>query len=381
METVAVHGGEIRPPPARAVALPMFQSSTFVTAGEDGDYHDIRYIRLNNTPNHQVLHTKLAALEGCEAAVVTASGMAAITTALLATLSHGDHVIAQDCLYGGTHDFLVKDFPALGLSASFLEAERPETWEALVRPSTRMIYVESVSNPLLRVIDLQRVVAFARKHGLLAVIDNTFPSPVNFNPAAMGFDLVLHSATKYLNGHTDIVAGCAAGREELVRRVKRKLDHLGGTLDAHACSLLHRGLKTLVLRVRAHNEGSLALARFLAKHPAVAHVIHPGLEEHPDHARARRWFRGFGGMLSVEVKGGLEETERFLRRLRIPFIAPSLGGVETLVTRPCTTSHSGIQRETRLAMGISDSLVRVSVGIEAPEDLIEDFDQALGGGR
>jgi cystathionine beta-lyase/cystathionine gamma-synthase len=379
LETLCIHGGEMRPPAERAVAMPIYQSSTFVTAGSEGSYHDIRYIRLNNTPNHKVLHDKLALLEGVEAAVVTASGMAAITTALMAVLSHGDHVIAQDCLYGGTHDFLVKDFPALGLSASFMEPERPETWDALVTPRTRVIYVESTSNPLLRIVDLEKIVAFAKRHGLLSVIDNTFPSPVNFNPAALGFDLILHSATKYLNGHTDLVAGVVAGSGELVHKVKRKLDHLGGSLDPHTCSLLHRGLKTLVLRVRAQNEGTLQLARFLQKHPKVAHAIYPGLEEHPDHARAKRWFRGFGGVVSFETKGGVEVAERVLARLKLPFIAPSLGGVETLVTRPCTTSHSGIKRETRIAMGITDSLVRVSVGIEAPEDLIADFDQALSG--
>lgn len=377
LETLVVHGGEMRPPAERSVAMPIYQSSTFVIAGDGGDYHDIRYMRLNNTPNHGVLHRKLALLEGTEAALVASSGMAAITTTLFALLTHGDHVLAQDCLYGGTHDFLVKDFPGLGLSASFFDPERPDTWKQLLAPHTRMIYVEAVSNPLLRVPDLERVVAFAREHGLLAVIDNTFPSPVNFNPAALGFDVVLHSATKYLNGHTDIVAGAVMGSAELVGKVKRKLDHLGGSLDTHACSLLNRGLKTLVLRVRHQNESSLALARWLAKHPAVSHVVHPGLEEHPDHARARKWFRGHGGMLSFELKGGVGATEAMFRRLELPFVAPSLGGVETLITRPSTTSHCGVARETRLSLGITDALVRVSVGVEATEDLMADFAQAL----
>ena len=358
--------------------MPIYQSSTFVTAGEDGDYHDIRYMRLNNTPNHEVLHAKLALLEGTEAAVVMGSGMAAITTTLLALLTAGDHVLAQDCLYGGTHDFLTKDFPGLGLETSFIQPEAPDTWASLLKPRTKMIYVESVSNPLLRILDLERVVAFARQHNLISVIDNTFPSPVNFNPAAMGFDVVLHSATKYLNGHTDIVAGAAMGSAERIRTIKRKLDHLGGTLDTHACSLLHRGLKTLVLRVRYQNESTLNLARWFAKHPAIAHVNYPGLDEHPDNARAKRWFRGNGGVLSFELKRGLDATNTMLKRLQLPFIAPSLGGVETLITRPATTSHSGIPRDVRLAMGITDHLVRVSVGIEAIEDLIADFHAALG---
>jgi len=377
LETLAVHGGEMRPPPERSVAMPIYQSSTFVTAGEEGDYHDIRYMRLSNTPNHDVLHRKLALLEGTEAALVTGSGMAAISTTLLALLTSGDHVLAQDCLYGGTHDFLTKDFPGFGLSVSFLSPEQPDAWAQLLTPRTKLIYVESVSNPLLRVIDLERVVAFARAHGLISVIDNTFPSPVNFNPAAMGFDVVLHSATKYLNGHTDLVAGAVMGPAKLVHRIKHKLDHLGGTLDAHTCSLLHRGLKTLVLRVRYQNDSCLALARHLAGHAAVAHVNHTGLPEHPDHARASRWFRGHGGVLSFELKGGVDAARRLLDRLQLPFNAPSLGGVETLITRPCTTSHSGIAPDTRRALGISDGLVRVSVGIEATEDLVADFDQAL----
>jgi cystathionine gamma-synthase/cystathionine gamma-lyase/cystathionine beta-lyase len=378
IDTIAIHGGEERPTPERSVAMPIYQSSTFVTSAGDADYHDIRYIRLSNTPNHLAVHRKLALLEGCEDAVVTASGMAAITTTLMALLSTGDHLIAEDCLYGGTHDFLVKDFPSLGLEVSFMEdPERPEDWSRLVRPATRAIYVESVSNPLLRVIDLERVVELARAHGLVSIIDNTFPSPVNFDPARLGFDLVLHSATKYLNGHTDLVAGAVVGRRELVRMVKRKLDHLGGTLDPHGCALLHRGLKTLCLRVRAQNENALALARRLERHPGVESVIHPGLESHPDHLRARRLFRGFGGVLSLTPRGGLAAAERLLARLRLPFVAPSLGGVETLVTRPAITSHSGLSAEARRALGITDSLVRVSVGIEAVEDLIADFEQAL----
>lgn len=374
LETLAVHGGDPRPPCERSVAMPIFQSSTFVQDAGPGDYHSIRYMRLSNTPNHEALHRKLALLEGTEAAIVAASGMAIISTVLLALLKSGDHVIAQDCLYGGTHDLLSKDFPGFGLSASFFQGD---DWESHLTPATRMIYVESVANPLLRVPDLERVVAFARKHRLLAVIDNTFPSPVNFQPAAMGFDVVLHSATKYLNGHTDIVAGAAMGSSELIGMVKRKLDHLGGTLDTHSCSLLNRGLKTLVLRVRHQNESCLKLAKWLSEHPAVAHVNYTGLASHADHARAVKWFRGHGGVLSFELKGGVEAADALFAKLRLPYHAPSLGGVETLITRPATSSHCGVARETRLAMGISDGLIRVSVGIEATEDLIADFAQAL----
>jgi len=228
--------------------------------------------------------------------------------------------------------------------------------------------------------DLESVVAFARDHGLISLVDSTFASPVNFRPPELGFDLSLHSATKYLNGHSDLAAGAVIGRRDLVNRVKRKLDHLGGTLDPHACSLLHRGMKTLALRVRAQNRSAEVLAAFLEGHPAVARVNYPGLASHPRHARARALFDGFGGVLSFEPAGGLAASRRFLERVRIPVAAPSLGGVETLVTRPATTSHGGMTPEDRDRLGITDSLVRVAVGIEAVEDLLEDFEQALAAG-
>jgi cystathionine beta-lyase/cystathionine gamma-synthase len=348
----------------------------FEYAGETS-YHDLRYIRLNNTPNQEVLRRKLAALEGAEEALVTASGMAAISATLLALLNAGDHLLAQDCLYGGTHDLLTKDFAKFGLSYSFIDAQDPASWKAALRTTTRAIYVESMTNPLLEVADLAAVVRFAREHGLVSIIDNTFASPVNFRPIAAGFDLSLHSATKYLNGHSDIVAGALAGPARLVEAVTRKLNLLGGSMDPHAAFLLHRGLKTLALRVRFQNDSALAIAQFLAAHPAVSRVNHPGLESHPQHRRARELFAGFGGMLSFELAGGAERTERFLRRTTLPAIAPSLGGVETLLTRPATTSHAGLSREDRQRLGIGDNLIRMSVGIEATADIIEDLQQAL----
>jgi cystathionine beta-lyase/cystathionine gamma-synthase len=222
------------------------------------------------------------------------------------------------------------------------------------------------------------VVEFAKAHGLVSLIDNTFASPVNFRPAERGFDLSLHSATKYLNGHSDIVAGAVIGRAGLVEKVKQKLDHLGGSLDPHAAFLLHRGMKTLALRVGHQNQSALKIAEFLEKHDAVGKVNYPGLASSPYHARARELFDGFGGMLSFELKGGKDAAESFFRRVRLPVLAPSLGGVETLLTRPATTSHLGMSAEDRKRLGITDGLIRVSVGIEATEDLIEDFGQALG---
>jgi cystathionine beta-lyase/cystathionine gamma-synthase len=376
IETKLIHAGEPEPRISGAVNVPIFQSAMFEYAGE-GDYHDIRYIRLNNTPNHVALHRKLAALENAEAALVTASGMAAISTALLSVLSAGDHLLVQGSLYGGTHDFVTKDLPSFGISYDFVDGNDPESWRAKLRPNTRALYVETMSNPLLQIPDLEAVPRFCREHGLVSLIDNTFASPVNFRPAEHGFDLSLHSATKYLNGHSDIVGGAVIGRADLVERIKRRLDHLGGSMDPHQCFLLHRGVKTLALRVRYQNASALEVARFLAAHPKVAGVNYPGLPAHPQHQRACALFDGFGGMLSFEVQGGLEAAERFIRATKLPIVAPSLGGVETLITRPATTSHAGMAPEDRRRLGITDSLIRVSIGIEATEDLIEDFGQAL----
>jgi len=376
LNTNVIHAGEPSPRIAGAVITPIFQSAMFETTGE-ANYHDVRYIRLNNTPNHLVLHAKLATLENAEAALVTGSGMAAISTTLLTVLSAGDHLLAQDCLYGGTHDLLTKDFSVFGLSYDFIDSDDPTSWKRKLRPNTKAIYVESMSNPLLQVGDLKAIAWFAKEHDLISIIDNTFASPVNFRPLDWGFDLSLHSATKYLNGHSDIVAGVVLGRAALVTRVTHKLNHLGGSLDPHAAFLLHRGLKTLAVRVRYQNDSALKIAQFLEQHPAVARVNYPGLVTHPHHERAQELFDGFSGMLSFEVRGGVDAAERFMHRTALPIIAPSLGGVETLMTRPATTSHAGLSAEDRLRLGITDGLIRLSVGIEATEDLIEDFAQAL----
>jgi cystathionine beta-lyase/cystathionine gamma-synthase len=376
LDTLLIHHGEPRPRIAGAVSMPIFQTAMFEHGGP-GDADEVRYIRYGNTPNQLAVQEKLATLESAEAALVTASGMAAITTALLAVLRPGDHLLAQDGLYGGTHGFVTRTLQEFDIAVDFIDAERPDTWAAKLQPRTRAVYAETITNPLMQVGDLEAVAAFAQAHGLVSMIDNTFASPINFRPAEVGFDLSLHSATKYLNGHSDIVAGAVIGRADLVERTLGRLKHLGGTLDPHACYLLHRGLKTLALRVRHQNESALRLARFLAAHPAVTHVNYPGLESHAQHARARRLFDGFGGMLSFEVAGGLAAARQFIARLTVPIIAPSLGGVETLVTRPATTSHVGLTPEERRRMGVTDSLLRVSVGIEAADDLLADFAQAL----
>ncbi len=376
LETKLIHAGEPEPRIQGAVSIPIFQSAMF-EYGNESDYHSLKYIRLNNTPNHVALHEKLLALENAEAALVTASGMAAISTTLLTMLSAGDHLLVQDCLYGGTHDFVTKDLGDFGIEYTFINADDPDSWKRQLRANTKAIYVETIGNPLLQVPDLQAVVDFAKASHLVSVIDNTFASPVNFRPAEWGFDLSVHSCTKYLNGHSDIVAGAVIGREPLVKRIKHRLDHLGGSLDPHAAFLLHRGMKTLALRVKFQNESTLRIARFLEGHPAVDRVNYPGLESHRQHRRAREVFNGFGGVLSFELKGGVEAAQRFMSNTTLPISAPSLGGVETLITRPVTTSHSGMSVKDRQHLGISDHLIRLSVGIEATDDLIQDFSQAL----
>lgn len=367
-----IHAGE--PAAVRgAVTLPIFQSSTYEYGGES-DYNDIRYIRLNNSPNHQCVAEKIASIEGGEACVVAASGMAAITTTLMQVVGVGETLLAQENLYGGTHHFLSHDFAKFARNVIFFDPH-DDGWMKLVNPSVRAIYIESVSNPLLRVPSLKRVASQARSLNLLSVVDNTFPSPVNCNPIGLGFDLVVHSATKYLNGHTDIVAGCVVGTKTQIAAITKLLNHLGGCLDPHACFLLNRGLKTLSLRVGQQNSTAMSLAQYLQTR--VETVYYPGLPNHRDHELARELLRGFGGVVSFEYPGLADEADAFLSRLRFAHVAPSLGGVETLVTRPVTTSHSGVSPHDRRRLGLSDNLIRISVGLEDEADLVADFERAL----
>jgi cystathionine beta-lyase/cystathionine gamma-synthase len=378
IETKLIHAGE--PRLNDTVVLPIFQTAMQLTPREGKEeYDDIKYLRLNNSPNHEVLGRKLASLENAEAGLVTASGMAAITTSLLTVLKQGDHLLAQDCLYGGTHEFVTRDLPALGIEHDFIDGADPASWSDKIKTNTRAIYVESISNPLMGVTDLAAAVEFARANDLVSLVDNTFASPVNFRPPEWGFDYSLHSCTKYMNGHSDIVAGAVIGTRQRVENVRRKLNLLGGSLDPHACFLLQRGMKTLALRIRQQNANALRIARFLEEHPAVAAVNYPGLESNPEHARASRFFDGYGGMLSFELAGGLDAARRLMNTVSIPLIAPSLGSVETLMTRPAGTSHSGLTPEEREAIGIRDGLVRMSVGIESGEELVEDLRRGLDG--
>ncbi len=376
IDTKLIHAGEPRPPVDGSVVLPIFQNCPYIYTGNDENAR-VRYPRLGNTPNHSVLNEKIAALEKAEAATVTASGMAAISTSTLALIQHGEHVLVQNCLYGGTFGFFEKVFPQSGREVTYFELNQIPELSELVQPNTRGIYVESVSNPLLNIPDFKSVVRTAQKHGLITFIDNTFPTPVNFNPISLGFDIVIHSATKYLNGHSDVVAGCIAGQKSMLLKIGHLLESLGASLDPHACYLMNRGLKTLSLRLRHQNNSALRLAQALERNPRIEKVYYPGLISHPTHDNTIGLFGGFGGMISIEPKGPVEAVNEFLNKLELPYIAPSLGGPETLVTRPVVTSHRGLSREACKRIGLKDTLVRISVGLEDPLDLIEDFERAL----
>jgi cystathionine beta-lyase len=369
--TLCIHAGTHADAATGSVGSPVFTSTTYAFPNPTNEN---LYPRFFNTPNQRVINHKLAALEQGEAALVFGSGMAAITTLLFAHLKPGDHAVFQADLYGGTHQLASRELTRFGVAISFCRTA--EEFAAALRDRTRLVYVESPSNPLLRCVDLAAVAQLARARGVLAVIDNTFATPINQNPLLLGFDAVIHSATKYLNGHSDVTAGIVVASDTIIQRLRECATNYGGMLDAHACSQLERGLKTLALRVQRHNENAGRLAQFLQTHPAVARVNYPGLPGHPDHAIAARQMRGFGGMLSFELRAP-QQVDECLRRLRVVRPALSLGGVESLVCVPSRTSHRLMTPAEREHAGIHDGLVRVSVGLEDIEDLLEDFQQAL----
>ena len=372
LDTRAIHDGEPAPRIEGAVSLPIFQTSTYTHEGPDDP---VRYVRYSNSPNHEALHTKLASLEGTDDAIVTASGMAAISTALLSLLNSGDHLVAPQNLYGGTLDFFDDFLPRFDVRHSFLSSD-PEQWSNALTPSTSILYAESITNPLLQVPDLKAMADFAETHGLVSVIDSTFASPVNLRPAELGFDVVLHSGTKYLAGHSDLAAGVVAGPTALVDRIHSTLNLLGGMLDPHACYLLHRSLKTLGPRVRQQNQTALAIARALETHEATRRVLYPGLSSHADHRRAQTLLDGYGGMVSVELAENASVDE-FFDGLTLPIRAPSLGGVETLITQPIHTSHKNVDPSVREHLGITERFLRLSVGLESADDLLPDLTSAL----
>lgn len=376
LETLCVHSGTVVDAATGGVNTPIYTSSSF----EYLDREDNIYPRYFNTPNQQAVVQKLCALEGAEDGVLFSSGMAAISTTILAFAGSGDHVVLQDELYGGTHAFVTDMFQRLGIRYSFVATDA-DAVEAALTGATKLVVIESPTNPLLNVIDIRRVAAAARQRGVVSVIDNTFASPVNQTPLQLGVDIVVHSGTKYLGGHGDLCCGIALGSAAHAKRIRAAAVCLGGSLNAATCYLLERSLKTLALRVRQQSENAARIAAFLVQAKGVTRVNYPGLPTHPGHQLARSQMRGFGGMLSFELDLSAIHPKDFLRRLRLIRPAISLGGVETIISAPVATSHVKMSPQERKRVGIGDSLVRLSAGIEASEDLIADLRQALEAGH
>ena len=372
--TICIHAGQVPDPSTGAIITPIFQTSTYVQE-ELGKHKGFEYARTQN-PTRLALEQNLAAIEGGKAAYAFASGMAAID-AITTLLTSGDHVIVTDNTYGGTFRLFDKVLTKYGLTFSYVDTSRPEEIEQAFRPETRMLFVETPTNPVLRLTDLARVAEIARARGARLVVDNTFASPVLQRPIEFGADLVMHSTTKYLNGHSDSIGGVVvAAREEDAEWLKFIQNAAGAILSPFDSWLVLRGTKTLAVRMKQHNVNGQAVAEYLESHPKVKKVIYPGLASHPQHDLAKRQMRGFGGMLSFEL-GTFEEARQVCNRVRLMALAESLGGVETLMTHPASMTHASVPPDRRAAIGLSDSLVRISVGIEDPQDLIDDLAQAL----
>lgn len=373
--TIAVHGAPHRRPDWAPVAPALLQSATFTNPV--GSPEEVLYTRYGNNPGQVALARKYALLEGADDAVFTSSGMGATALAHLAVLRPGDHLVASEWIYGGTRALFDQEFGRLGIEVDYVAPDEPRQWRRAVRPTTRAIFVETPTNPLLRVLDLAPIAAIAREFGLALLVDATFASPVNFRPLAHGADVVITSATKYLNGHSDVIAGAVAGTASLVEEVTRLMRLWGQSADPFATWLVDRGMRTLAVRMERHNANGLAVAQWAAAHPAFARVHYPGLPDHPDHAVAQRVLSGFGGMVGLELAGGVAAAERALRRLELFVHATSLGGVESLVSEPRLTSHKSLGPEGRARLGIPDGFLRLSCGIEDAADLIEDLRQAV----
>ena len=376
-ETLSIHGGRVPDPTTGALVTPIYMTSTFVF--EDvGKTKGYDYTRTGN-PTRKALEDNIAQLEGGCAGFAFATGMAAETT-VIHLLKQGDHVVSGDDIYGGTYRLFDKVMTNFGLDFSYVRMDSAQAIEKALRPNTRMIWLETPSNPLLNLVDVEMVVAIARKHGLLTAADNTFATPYFLRPIEFGVDLVVHSTTKYLNGHCDVVGGAVVTRTpELAERMQFLLNAMGTGCSPFDAWLVLRGIKTLSARMVQHERNAMALARFLEGHPRVKRVSYPGLPSHPQHELARRQMKGFGGMLSFEMKGEMADVVSFLRKLNIFSLAESLGGVDSLIEHPATMSHASMPPEVRRGVGISDQLLRVSVGLEHADDLIQDLDLALRG--
>ncbi len=374
--TIAIHGGS----PHRGadwtpVVTPVYQSTTF--RNPLGSDSEVLYTRYGNNPNQRELARRYAALEGAEDSIFLASGMAATALAHLAVLRPGDHLLASRWIYGGTRTLFDTEFGRFGIEVSYVNPDHPREWRKALRPNTRAIFVEALTNPLMRVVDVPAVAKVTSEHGLALLVDATFCSPVMFRPLEHGADIVITSATKYLNGHSDVIAGAVAGASAVIEEITRLLRLWGPAIDPHAAWLTERGLKTLALRVERQHANALAVAQWATSRSEFSAVAHPGLASHPDHQLATKLFQGYGGMVGLLLEGGAAATQRFLSQLRLVTHAPSLAGVESLICEPRFTSHKALGPEERAALGIPDGFLRLSCGCEDAGDLIDDLASAL----
>ena len=376
LSTTAIHGTPRRRPDWTPIAPSVVQSSTYTNPV--GSEEEVLYTRYGNTPNQVALAAKYAQLEGAEEALFCASGMGATALAHVAVLRPDEHLISSSWIYGGTRRFFDEELTRLGMQVTYADPEHPRQWRKAVRKTTRAIFVETPTNPLMRVLDLTPVAQIARDSGLALLVDGTFASPVNFRPLEHGADIVITSATKYLNGHSDVIAGAVAGSASLIEEVIRLMTLWGQAIDPHTAWLIDRGIRTLEVRMARHNENGMAVAQWASQHPAIVRVHYPGLPSHPEHEQAKEVLNGFGGMVGLEIKGGVRATEKMLRKLKVITHAPSLAGVESLVSEPRLTSHSRLSDEQRAKLGIPDGFVRLSCGLENAPDIIADLEQALG---
>lgn len=372
LNTICTHIGEVKDEQFKGAVSPLFMSSSYA-------YEDVevkRYPRYFNTPNQEALCRKIARLEKCEAGLIFGSGMAAVSTAMLAFLQKGDHVVLPQTLYGGTYNFVVEEFHKFGIEYSFAEGFSEADFSEKIQKNTKVLFVETPSNPLMRITDLEMISKLAKQHGLITMIDNTFASPVNQTPADFGIDIMIHSATKYMGGHSDILAGAVAASEEHIKIIWNLAKNLGGSLSDYTVWLLERSMKTMVLRVRAQNKNAKKMAKWLDGHPLVEKVYYPGLKTHPDHGLAKKQMSGYTGMLSFEISEYLNVDE-FLKGLKMIKPSMSLAGVESTILSPAKTSHALLSAEERERQNISDGLLRFSVGIEETEDIIADLEGAF----
>jgi cystathionine beta-lyase/cystathionine gamma-synthase len=375
--TIAVHGQQQRPADWTPVSPPIYQSSTFTNPV--GSEAEVRYSRYGNNPNQLAVAAKYALLEGAERAVFLSSGMAATALAHLAVLRPGDHLLSSAWIYGGTRTLFDQELGRFGIEVSYIDPTKPRLWRTAIKSNTRALFIETPINPTIRVMELTHLARLAGEHGLALLVDATFASPINFRPLEHGADVVITSATKYLNGHSDVIGGAVAGSESLVDEVIRLMKVWGQSIDPHAAWLIDRGMRTLAVRIERHNANGMAVAEWASSRTEFAAVLYPGLESHPDHELAAETLDGFGGMVGLELRGGVAAVERFLTRLELVQHAPSLAGVESLISEPRLTSHAKLTAAQRSAMGVPDGFLRLSCGIEDAADIILDLEQALGG--